>query len=364
MNRKKSNADSITTGAIIHQSNKGLQSFEKTEEMVRSLLDEANKWKNATPEQLAGRLAEIHHAGTFNKNAVSAGMEHLKAKTGSQIGQPTAAQDISIFRYEQEVVQAQVKYHGTSARTTFHVSRTKYDGMQKIVPSDQVNGVQRIAKRRGIDGLGKRNYPDTAQNASSQLKFEEVSSQPLSRQQAIDIAKKPSQYSKNLLRTELNSATKSGALTGAVFGGGISVISNINSVCTEQKSGSEAILDVVKDTSASALTGAACAGGSVLIKQSLVKSGAQSLARGSAPVALAMGGVEVLSDFGRLASGSIDGEEFISRTGKTAVRTGTSWGGMELGSGIGTAICPGVGTVVGGLLGGIFGALFGNALTS
>ena len=360
---KQSSRD-MKTAAIMETSKRGLDAFRATEAAVSSLRQEATKWSKASPEQLAGRLAEIHHSGSFNANAARSGMSHLKAVTGSQAGLPTAPHDISMLRHGVEAGQAQVKYHGTAPRTTFQISAKKYDGMQKIVPADQADRVRHIAGRRGVDGLGKRNYPDTASNASAQLRMEGVESQPLSRSQALELAKNPAGRSQAMMTAELQRSIKSGASTGALVGAGISVVVNTHALCTDKKDLPQALVDVAVDTGSSAAIGAACAGGSVLIKQGLVRAGASGLARSSAPVALAMGGVEVLADAGKLVSGSIDGGEFASRTGKTAVRTGTSWGGMEAGAALGTAICPGAGTIIGGIIGGIGGAFFGSWITS
>jgi hypothetical protein len=117
----------------------------------------------------------------------------------------------------------------------------------------------------------------------------------------------------------------------------------------------EAAEQVAIDTVKGAARGAVVNVGGAVVKQGLMRAGARSLARGSAPVAIATGAFEVGADVVRFAQGKIDGDELAGAAGKTVVRTGATWAGAEGGALIGSAILPGVGTVVGGVIGGLLG---------
>lgn len=359
----------------------GILAAQKGAERIQ---DVAQHWKNTSQEQIAGRIAEEFHAASYNIDAAAKGLD-AKAATGSSSGLPTAAEDIIITRGRQIVDSAQVKYHATPAKTTLQISRTKYDGLQRVVPSDQHERVREIAAKRGIDGLGQRNFPDVAKNASDRIRSCGAESTPLSRTEALNIAKAPEQganklnslarsremqaqqklrVTKGLVKGRLTGAVKSGAAAGAAVGGGISAVSNIIEYANGTKSSKDAVVDTITDTAACAATGAAVSGAAIVAEAALLRVGAGALAGGAAPVAVGLTAVEVVKDFGRLVNGDIDGEKFAKKTGSNLVKGGATWGGMEGGAVIGTAICPGIGTVVGGVVGGLVGALFGSWITS
>ena len=103
------------------------------------------------------------------------------------------------------------------------------------------------------------------------------------------------------------------------------------------------------------MSGITVAGQSVL-----VKSGMSALAKGNAPVAIAITSIEVGKDVFRYARGEMTGAELAVRGGGHAATGVGTWGGAELGTMIGTAIAPGPGTVLGAIVGGIVGGIAGG----
>jgi hypothetical protein len=136
----------------------------------------AEENRNKSIEQLQGYLAEVHHETTFNADAARKGLPVRAKRTD-----PYSAADLEIRdRRGLRSGHAQLKYHGSPARTAFAISLTKYDGMQKVVPSDQVSGVRALAWKRGADALGNRNYADTARTVSDRVRGGGAESDPLS----------------------------------------------------------------------------------------------------------------------------------------------------------------------------------------
>ncbi len=364
MGKRKTNNPTIDAarGAAAGTTARTLDTVRAAREGAQRVRQVADQWAKASPEQLAGRLAEELHAATFNADAAARGLQGLRATTGAASGSATAAADVTITRAGRVVDQAQVKYHATPQATTFEVARARYDGMQRVVPADQVEAVRDLAARRGADGLGVRNYPETAARTSDRIRHGGAESRPLTRQEALEVARNPKEAADRLVRGKVAGAVRQGAIAGAAVGGGISLVSNVVAYANDRKSGEEAVVDTLKDTAACAASGAVVSGATVVAETALVRAGASTLARSSAPIAIGLTTVDVVKDAGRLVTGDIDGEEFAVRTAKHAATGVTTWGGMEVGAAIGTAICPGVGTVIGGLLGGVGGGLFGGWL--
>ncbi len=362
MATKKDNTTAAANGAAFESAARGLNGVRAGQHGAARLQEVAQQWRNTSPERLAGRLAEELHATSFNADAATKGLNSLKAGTGAANGAGTAAADVTIRNGARIIDQAQVKYHGTPASTAFDVAKVRYDGMQRVVPSDQAARVREIAAKRGVDGLGQRNYPDVAQKAADRIRSGGAESTPVSRAEALDAAKNTQRVAGELVGGRVVGAVKNGALAGAAVGGGISVVTNFIAFTDGKKSGEDAVVDAATDTATCAATGAAVSGLAVAAEAALVRAGAGALAGGAAPVAIGLTAVEMAKDVGRFINGDIDGEKFAGRAGGHVVKGSCTWGGMEGGAAIGTLICPGVGTVIGGILGGIGGGLFGGWL--
>lgn len=352
-------SDTICNGSIFESAARSLDAVRQAQQGANRLNRLGDQWARASIEQRAGRMAEELHAATFNIDAASKGLAHLRASTGSAIGCPISAADVIITDAGRAVDHAQVKYCGSHTRTAFEVASAKYDGMQRIVPSDQTELVKQLAEKRGIDQLGKRNYPDVASNSSDRIKLKSVESKPLTTQEATNAAKDPSCTGGELIKGQMGKAVSRGAVTGAAVGCGISAIQNLTKFSRGEKTGSDALIDTGKDTVCCAATGATVSGVAVATESALLKAGLGGVAKGAAPVAIALTTVDVGKDVFRLVKGDIDGAEFAKRGAGHVAKGGCTWGGMEGGAAIGTMICPGIGTVVGGIIGGICGGFAG-----
>lgn len=321
------------------------------DDMIDRIHEINDTYGAASKESIAGRIAEEYHTGTFNLDAVRKGRSGIMARTTESLGEPHAPADMKVFQDEKTVAEAQSKYRGSTAKTTFGLSDPKYDGMQKIHPADQ--DVAGLAQKRGSSGVGARNYPDTARNANPTLKYDKVSSESLSRKGALDIAKNPQKATQSIMKDQVMTSVKADATRSALIGGIISAGQNVKAVRDGHKNLKVAMLDTAKDTVTSGIDSGVKSAATVAIKEGLKRAGARSFARGSGPAAIAMTGVDLAKDVGSYAAGDIDGEELVVRSGKTVIRGAGTWGGAKAGAAIGTAIWPGGGTIIGGMVGGI-----------
>ncbi|QFP75034.1 hypothetical protein [Deinococcus sp. AJ005] len=307
-------------------------------------LQKINRTGQGNPQK-AGFRAEVHHEATFNADATRKGLTVRAHRTTGG-----AAADLNVTQGDVVVARVQVKNCKTVARTTKAISAKKYDGMKKVVPADQADGVRGLASRRGVDGLGQSNYADTSQNTSARVEHGDAASRPLSYEQA-----QSRNMGARLVTGEMGQAARSGAQGGAVIGGAISMVSNIAAVTNGDKSALEAAGAVARDATLAAAGGAVSAAMTTAVTAGCTRVGLKVLSRGGAPGALAATGIEVGKDMMAWAKGDLSGLEVAGRGLEHAGGAGGAWGGATAGAALGTAIFPGVGTVIGGLLGGMAG---------
>ncbi len=344
---------SVRNGTVAERIFRHGQAIDVVQDMWLRISKTAETYSATGRPQVAGRIAEEWHAGTFNKDAALKGRRDLHARTTASNGQHSAVFDIEVLQYDAIVTKAQSKYNNSTARTAFELSNKKYDGMQKLHPSDQ--NVGNLASKRGTSGIDQRNYPDTAKNATDKLHYENVESDPLSYNEANYLADDATVAAKKVVQQEMLNAIKGGAIIGATTSGSISVVVNTRQVLAGEKKSTDAAKDVVVDTAVGGIDGATKGATTIVIKSGLNRVGARVIARSSVPIAMAMAVVDTGKDIRLAVTGKIGPKELIVRTGKHVVNNAGAWAGMEGGAAIGTFVFPGVGTIAGGLIGGMAG---------
>lgn len=353
--------ESIHDGIVMETIARHGQALDAVQDMGVRISKVAETYSATGRPQLAGRIAEEWHAGTFNRDAVLKGRSDLCAQTTASNGQHSAAADIEVFQNGRIITKAQSKYNSSTPRTTFELSKKTYDGMQKLHPSDQ--DVGGLAGRRGKSGIEQRNYPDTAKNATDKLHYENIESESLSYSEAIHFADDATIAAKKVVQQEMLNAVKGGVIIGTAVSGSISAVANTRQVLKGEKKLPDAAKDVAVDTTVGGIDGAIKGAVTIVIKSGLIRVGARSAARSSAPVAIAMSAVDVGKDVGLAVTGKIDSKELTVRTGKHIMNSTGAWAGMEGGAAIGTLIFPGFGTIVGGIVGGVAGHIGTSILT-
>jgi hypothetical protein len=306
--------------------------------------------------QKAGRVAEEFHAATLNADAAQKGLS-VRARTTASLGQPCAAADIVLSDGSRA---AQVKFHRTPEANATGLSRGRYARMQKVVPSDHVDAVRVHADRRASALTLKRPgravaMKHTASTASDRVAARGAASKPLSVAESRALVKDPSTLRGVATRLELGAAVQSGAVSGAVVGGVLSVVGSVVDVARGDATVGDAALRTVKATAQSAATGAATAVIATAATRTLAQVGLRTVARSSAPLAIASTALELAGGAVNLARGRETAAEFGVKSAKAVARGGGTWAAAELGAFAGTAICPGVGTVIGGVVGGLLG---------
>ena len=232
------------------------------------------------------------------------------------------------------------------------ISDKAYDGMQKVVPTDKLENVRKIAGRLAADGRRPDlSLCDTAKRVSDRVAYKGASAKAVSVAEAQAAARQPQTAGKVIQTSTTQAVYGSAATVGGVLSGTMAAL----------QGGSTK--DVMQATATGAARGlaqqAATVGveklGTVALSQISSKAAA-TFSRAGAAGAIAGAGIGVASDLYDLANGKISGSECAQKAAKHGARAGTTWAGAEAGAMIGAAAGP-VGVAVGGLIGGILGSL-------
>jgi len=125
----------------------GRNDYSAVEELrvMSERIDAINQSKAAlSADKRAGFVAEEFIAGTFNRAARKKGQTTLTAKTGSNGGFPLDQRtDIKVTLDGKVVAEAQAKFGANAKRNAVAISKPKYHGTQRIVPSEQASCIRK-----------------------------------------------------------------------------------------------------------------------------------------------------------------------------------------------------------------------------
>ena len=152
---------------------------------------EAHRVRNVDIKFAKGNIAEAYHTGTFNAAAVAKGQSDISAEM--MINNRTG-QDIRYGQLGIDERVAELKYYTTGEKTAKALNNPGYSSSDKVVPADQLDEIRQVASRETLRNMETRpavaeTYAHTADNASDRLAYGDVSSKPLSNQEAIDLTK-------------------------------------------------------------------------------------------------------------------------------------------------------------------------------
>jgi len=336
------------------------------------------------PAIKGGFMAEEFHAETFTLDAILKGdgsyaiTDKYKLEWQAQGRKPNDVPDILIIKKGQVVSEAQLKFYQTAEASGTKVSDPKYEDMgQLVVPSDQVVEAREYAS------------PEAAPKIDGQVRYEEVSSTPLTKEQADQMGggdlsnrnKVVNEYQTNSTIQQMGKAAKGAAAMSAVVCGSINILTYIQAVRAGKISQDEAVVNILVETAASAadsaVKAAANAGiqslitryGEKALVENLAKQSAKALLKSNVVTVGVVCAVDAVKDLVRLGLGDITKDEFYERQGKGLMTVPASTLGGTLGLAGATALAEALGAgatavTAAGLIGGLAGGLIaGLALT-
>ncbi|OPG47046.1 hypothetical protein [Helicobacter pylori] len=251
------------------------------------------------------------------------------------------------------------KYFENGAK--MKIARNHYGDFQRAV-NTRIKGLEsQIAKQKGLGDFQKAAHLEEKLQKCKTIK---AHTRPASatKAEAIEARLNPNLSTAKDVTSVSHQAGMNVAQTGALIGGGVSLVTNVYECVVNGKDPIKAI----KHTAIATLKGGALSYGSAFASSSLggwMQSSTnkiiQSLGKGSAPAMFVGACVANATILGRYLSGKIDGTELLKQLGK-ANTTLVSSGAMAV-AGQALIPIPVVGMLVGGFVGAILSETFFNA---
>jgi len=338
----------------------------------KEILSQAQRYKNSTIASRMGFVAEEVHIGSFNIDSAfkRSSLKAVKEKNGFH-------GDYKVIDGDKIVSTGEFK-HYNNAKNSENAMRG-YGDRKLVGASEQVADIKKIAKKRALKNKMTRpevskEHTQVGKNVTDKIEKDGVFSKPKTLKQQRKITKQASKGKVDVgellpdFKTNLKSSAVGGAMegakTGALFGGGVSVVSNVYDIFDGKKTKTEAVVDVSKDvvksTADSAVknaVGSVAKTASTHLATKVTHAGAKKVLGSSAPVIAGMVAVDTCKDIYKFANGDIDGGTVVKNTGKNVATAGGAWAGAEGGAAIGAMVGGPVGAAVGGVVGSIAGAI-------
>lgn len=303
-------------------------------EMMRVLGLEAGRYKNCATAH--GHFFECIEAAKFNADAAikrsgyKAQLSEMPTERGLTPNQQAKA-DILIRQEGQTVREVQTKSSNRPSWLANEMKRSDYEGMQRVVPSDQEEHVRRLARQQADTGnINADGFRDAEKNLSPATQHGDVSSGGTSYKESQQAAKHPRTYAEKMKMRqagkEFAATTAYAAVAGAVIGGGISAAQELVSVCRDEITIKEAACDVAEDSAIAALRGGAVGGTSVLIRYAAKRclGGTSLLSKSCVAAAISAGMIETGVSIVRFAQDEIDADELAVQIGEVGFSTASS----------------------------------------
>lgn len=246
---------------------------------MEELLFKAGKLSKVGFEQSKGNLFEYIEAAKLQTNSAKAGVYYDKnpvtdiPESRGGFGGHTAPDDFRLMRDGKVISRGQAKYNNNPTRAAENFSNPKYQGMQRIAPSDQMDSIRLELDRMVSQGqISKATYQDAVQNlqydgltdpvtgissggtTTAELQDLRGADGKLSVKKVEQYAQKyrNKHFTEEVVTTSANMAAMS-ALSGAIVSGA----HNIFDVMQNRKNLDEALKEIGVDTTKSAARGGA-----------------------------------------------------------------------------------------------------------
>ncbi|MCQ2781627.1 hypothetical protein JT133_03190 [Helicobacter pylori] len=251
------------------------------------------------------------------------------------------------------------KYFGNGAK--MNVPKDYYRDIQKAADAKIKSLESQIAKQKGLGNFQKAAHLEEKRQYCKTIKAHTRPAR-VAKGEAIEARLNPNLSTAKDVANLSHQAGMNAAQTGALIGGGVSLVMNVWECVVNGKDPKKAI----KHTAIAALKGGALSYGSAFassslggLMQSSVNKVIQSLGKGSVPAMFVGACVTNATVLTRYFSGKIDGTELLKQLGK-ANATLVSSGAMAF-AGQALIPIPVVGALIGGFVGAILSETFFNA---
>lgn len=353
--------------------------------LKQSITRKDGEYANWALDKQQGRIAEAHHAGSYNIEAAGKGANNHRATldvgrhndpvTDVRINTPDGSKDY------------QLKFYKTAEDSTKAINHGDYQDVGKIVPEEQLAGARTVAKNEATKNAQKRpevskNYKKTAETLDDSIHSDDrpdIKSKPLKRRgkgsseelvkETTKEDKGPEYAEKDRVRAEFNrmqyaNAAKAGAIGGATLSAASELLGIMRSdepLTMEQcyEAAERIVLSSIKGAGNAVLvTGIQHLGQNLIDSAShtVLKNAGGHLIKGNVASAVANIAVSLGQNIYKFSRGEIDSLEF----GGSMISTTVSVVGGSLAYSAGTATATFLGQWVASEIAST--ALFGTTL--
>ncbi|MEM5513387.1 hypothetical protein WNY79_10885 [Pseudoalteromonas sp. AS84] len=337
-----------------------------------TIKSEALRTRNVDIQFAKGNIAEAYHTGTFNVSAAAKGQADISAE---MILNNKTGEDIRYGKLGSDEHIAELKYYATGEKTAKALNNPAYSSGDKIVPADQLDDVRQAASRESIRNAEIRpdvsdNYNHTAEHSSDRLEYDNVSSTPLSNQEAIDLtaelkSEESTDYDLNIEEfvewSDIARESGQAALSAAAFSAALSAAPYLaKAIMNGIKDGELDIVSLSKGASAVATSTPQIAFRALIAAAILNSSKAGycgEVMKELSPNAIGMATSMVINTIShslKYARGDISGSEVALNSIKDAMALASGLYGATLGSFI--IPIPVMGALIGNIIGSMVGA--------
>ena len=331
---KESAGGAVALGGYLFASETTQHLAQATDNVFRdatALQKVINDYANCDPSLVQGRAFEFLEVLKFNREAALQGSDLSAVAT--HYTDPASAADILIQKAGSTVGEVQAKSYEHAAQSLRALAKEKYQGMQRLVPSDQVDGQADLLAKRlqnaPPDQLNRPEYQDIQENLSGKLRSGNVESPGTSRVESDAAVNNPAQTVLTLKGTQALEEIGKAGLTGAAVGGGMGLLfhgmMNAYHAKKGHKTNSEAIIDTVKGTASVAARSGVVTAGAKTIAIAARQTGLSGFAAGAGPAVVANAVLEAGLGVHRYIKGEIGGDELKEQVGGAVLRGGAAY---------------------------------------
>lgn len=287
-------------------------------------------YANTGTGQLQGRALEFLEVLKFNRAAAEAGSS-LRA-SATHLSDPAAAADVLIRDGQDVLKEVQAKSYGRAADAVRALADPKYEGMERLVPKDQVGRVQEVIERHqsrfGDISPNSPAYREVEDNLTGQLQADGIASGGTTRAEAEFAAQHPElaalQHKGMAALKEIGSAGVAGAAIGGSLQGVFSGLHQSVRLSRNETTATEAVVVTLKATASGAIRGGSVAAGSRVIAITAREVGVGKVLGDMGPGAMANAVFEAGLSTHRFLQGEISHDQYRDELGGAALRATTA----------------------------------------
>lgn len=342
---------------------------------LAAMKKESDRLSNVGVNYVKGNIAEFWHAETLKVSAVAKGNDKVwsEALVNCKTGQDVAYGNASTASH------AELKYYKTAGDTARQLGNPAYSDSQKIVPSDQLDGVITESQKQAARNQDSRPevsaaYQDTADTVSDRIEVDGVTSKPLAGGDAKSIASElkrdgeidPDTYGLNtesfIEWADIFRESGGAALNAAAFSAALTAAPHVYRIIEKCIKTGELDANLIREGAGHVLSSSSAAGlrgGLAAVITGSCKAGLMGQSfKGVSPTAIGMATAMALNSIEnswRYAQGQISGKELAFNSSRDAVALMTGGAGAALGQML--IPVPILGALLGNLVGSTIGAV-------